>query len=136
MYGIINKCFGVDLRPESSQEIPHSLIPLLRDLLRLDEGDEIDSWDDDVVLELAKEIGESAYGWFAYCGRAIGFELCSWAYWELDGEKGIIAQAQEPNCQTTPELIEQWNDLVGESVQAVLAKHNIEPKVFWTTSTS
>lgn len=136
MYGIVNKCFGVDLREAGSRAAS-----LLREIARMDMGDEVDEWDDDGVLEWAEEsIPTMSFGWSAYSGSgdgplAIGFEIQSWPYWELEGDNGIVAAAQINACKTTPYL-DRWKQIVNDDLWDLIERHGFVPRVFWTTSTS
>jgi hypothetical protein len=141
-YGIINQCFGIDLRPDVTESIPATLFPMLRDLARLDMGSEVDDWIDDDLLEWANEISEYSYGWSAYSGSgegplAIGFEISSWSYWNLSGPTGIISAVKtETTRDREARLLEKWNDKVSPVIQEVLTKHGLMPDIFWTASTS
>lgn len=154
MYGIIHKCFGVNLRPEKSDQIPIEFSALIRDLAAMDEGEEeIASWESRDFEEFTSEcIGETPYGFTAYDGNGpgplgIGYELNSWPYWELNGPSGErarfwtgIIQAAQPAWSHMPGnakyLMERWDSTVPEEVRAILTKNNIKPEIFWTTSTS
>jgi hypothetical protein len=113
---------------------------MLRDLARLDMGSEVDEWDDAGVIEFSEEyIGDCPYGYSSYDGNGpgplgIGYQLDSWAYWELEGSNGIIESARK--TEDPESLLKRWNTVVPEEIQNVLTKHDLKPRVFWATSTS
>lgn len=140
-YGIIKKCFGLDLHLDGNKLTKATLISLFRDIAKIDHGDSVDNWSEEEVFEWTGEFDGVSYGWGGYSSwdendgaMAIGFQITQWPYWELNGPGGIIVSAQDNN--TTPELLAKWNKLVSQAVRVVLTKHGIAPGVFWTTSTS
>jgi len=154
-YGIINRVYGVDI---SYGELTSAQKTLMKDLYaRYWAGltpDLQEEWEtpseagDGPYYDYQNEIlPEEDWSFTAYSGSGdpplgIGFELNSWAYWEFkdttdrEGKvtPGILSTARQDEL---PEgTLEKWNELVPVDVRELLAKHGIEPGVFWTTSTS
>ena len=139
MYGCIDRGYGILMRDEGGTYLNDSNLPMLKEIVVLEgehKSEEISDWSLDNCLDY---IEESSYCWSAYSGAgeapiALGISEIGFAYWNLQGEDGIIKYAKIEG--PTDRELELWNSKVPKDVRGVISKHGFEPKVFWTSSTS
>lgn len=148
MYGVIDRCYGIELQNVEGICIDEKYTNFLRELIAYEVKDEspetiqemgVDNLNDLELSELIDWILECEYCWSSYCGSGerpivIGISLHSWAYWELEGPDGIISMAKFSD--PTLNEVKAYEDKLPDYVKDLMKKHEIKPRVIWTTSTS
>lgn len=157
MYSITNKGYGVLLCDAQIEELPDKYIPLVRSLLRriVQEEPELSLEIEDIETDegVRKELhlltdGDDPWIFSAYSGDGaspvgIGFDLDSWASWELNDwvDRGVTRKGLITDARSRPTELEQakwtarWRELT-KPIAGILKEHGVTPGVFYTSSTS
>lgn len=151
MYGCIDRGYGILISDSSGVHFDlKDNLAFIKEYIAIFEDFEEEDDDDSEYLtraELADFDGNACLEymqacelcWTAYSGDgdapcAIGISTGGWAYWELSGPNGILASAKIEG--PTDEELKLWNKDISDEIKECLKKYGLEPRVFWTTSTS